>query len=93
MVEQMRRQAKEPGAMDVPPLAAGLQRSRKRVRCDSCPREQDHRTMKRCSACVKAEASPGCVFARLLNLHVTGLTLDFTCLHIKTFYSILVIQC
>lgn len=51
-----RRRVVEPDAMNVPPppAAGHPQRPRKRVRCDSCPREQDRKTMERCSACGKA---------------------------------------
>ena len=56
MAGQMRRhKVAQPGALDVPPLAAGdAQRPKKRVRCAFCPREQDRTTTERCSGCTKA---------------------------------------
>ena len=56
MAGQMRRrQERQPRTLAVPPLAAGdIQRSRKRIRCEFCPREQDRKTIERCSACRKA---------------------------------------
>ena len=55
MAGQMRRrQEAQPVLPDVPPLAAGDARPRKRVRCSTCPRDQDRKTTERCSACGKA---------------------------------------
>ena len=51
-----RRQRRQSVPIDIPPapMAACTGQPRKRVRCSFCPRENDRKTVERCSACSKA---------------------------------------